>query len=140
MRRYGEVHGRAARYSARRIRDGISDRLARRPRAARPAMMYVTPQAILLAVLVRGAAAYASACLPAGWLLSPATAIPQEILVIWGISFAAFLGSAWYVWWLILRPAGSARHAIGFRTGRHQSAAESQGRIGVVTTCLTCDY
>ena len=31
VRRYGEIHGRAVRYSAKRIRDGISDRLARRP-------------------------------------------------------------------------------------------------------------
>ena len=125
VRRYGEVHGRAVKYSARQIRDGINDRLARRPRAARPAMMYGTPQAILLAVLVLGAAAYASVYLPAGWLLNPEAAMPQGILVTWGISFATLLGSAWYVWWLIRGPAGGTRHVNRLRTGHHPSPSSS---------------
>ena len=126
VRRYGEIHGRAVRYSAKQMRDEISDRLARRSRTARPAMMYITPQAILLAVLVLGAASYASAYLSAGWLLNPAAAMPQVIIVTWGISFAALLGGTWYAWWLIIRwPAGDTRYVDRIRTGHHPSAATS---------------
>ena len=130
VRRYGEIHGRAVRYSAKRIRDEINDRMARRPRAVRPATTVSLLPIVLLTALVLGAASYASAYLSAGWLLNPSTAMPLVIIVTWGISFAALLGGTWYAWWLIIRwPAGDTRHVGRIRTRHHPG-----GNVGGAST------